>query len=115
MRCEQLGYQFDRRELDEVYRRFVVLADKIKHVTDHHLEELVQEVQGGARRIPPSCTEIRPAALAVAVGQSTGQNSGRVVFPKPLADSLGAELNGSRLPLSPAEHHGEQEDYLWGV
>src|SRR5207245_2950731 len=29
LRCEQLGYQFDRRELDEVYRRFVILADKI--------------------------------------------------------------------------------------
>src|SRR5438046_10621559 len=26
LRCEQLGYQFDRRELDEVYRRFVILA-----------------------------------------------------------------------------------------
>ena len=26
LRCEQLGYQFDRRELDEVYRRFVVLS-----------------------------------------------------------------------------------------
>ena len=37
MRCEQLGYQFDRRALDDIYRRFVRLADKIKHVEDHHL------------------------------------------------------------------------------
>jgi 2-isopropylmalate synthase len=46
LRCEQLGFQFDRRELDEVYRRFVVLADKIKHVEEHHLLELVQQVRG---------------------------------------------------------------------
>src|SRR5690348_4384295 len=26
LRCEQLGYQFDRRELDDLYRRFVALA-----------------------------------------------------------------------------------------
>src|SRR5207237_8669240 len=26
LHCEKLGYLFDRRELDEVYRRFVVLA-----------------------------------------------------------------------------------------
>src|SRR5271168_5182100 len=31
LRCEQLGYRFDRRELDDVYRRFVELADRIKH------------------------------------------------------------------------------------
>src|SRR5450432_1290145 len=46
IRCEQLGCQFDRRELDEVYRRFVVLADKIKHVEEHHLLELIQQARG---------------------------------------------------------------------
>jgi 2-isopropylmalate synthase len=46
LRCEQLGLQFDRRELDEIYRRFVVLADKIKHVEEHHLLELIQQVCG---------------------------------------------------------------------
>src|SRR6266853_1714462 len=45
LRCEQLGFQFNRRELDEIYRRFVVLADKIKHVEDHHLLELIQQVR----------------------------------------------------------------------
>src|SRR5205814_4272366 len=39
LRCEQLGYRFERRELDEIYRKFVVLADEIKHVHDHHLLE----------------------------------------------------------------------------
>src|SRR5216684_1853189 len=46
LRCEQLGHQFNRRELDEMYRRFVVLADKIKHVEEHHLLELIQQVRG---------------------------------------------------------------------
>jgi 2-isopropylmalate synthase len=50
LRCEQLGFQFDRRELDEVYRRFVVLADKIKHVEEHHLLELIEQVGAVAFR-----------------------------------------------------------------
>jgi 2-isopropylmalate synthase len=50
LRCEQLGCQFDRRELDEIYRRFVVLADKIKHVEEHHLLELIQQVRGATFR-----------------------------------------------------------------
>src|ERR1700732_1989741 len=29
IRCQQLGYQFDRRALDDIYRRFVRLADEI--------------------------------------------------------------------------------------
>ena len=48
LRCEQLGHQFERRELDEVYRRFVVLADRIKKVQDSHLLELIQDVSSGA-------------------------------------------------------------------
>src|SRR6202051_2999137 len=41
IRCEQLGYQFDRSGLDDIYRRFLRLADNIKHVEDHHLFELI--------------------------------------------------------------------------
>src|SRR6202022_3693354 len=48
LRCEQLGFQFDRRELDEIYRRFMVLADRIKKVQDSHLLELIQDVASGA-------------------------------------------------------------------
>src|SRR5919109_107945 len=70
LRCEKLGYPFDRRELDEVYRRFVILADKIKHVADHHLLDLIREAHGSARRIPPAHTEPRPAAIGAAVGQN---------------------------------------------
>jgi len=45
LRCAQLGFQFDRRELDEIYRRFVVLADRVKHVEEHHLLELIRQVR----------------------------------------------------------------------
>jgi 2-isopropylmalate synthase len=46
IRCEQLGYQFDRSGLDDVYRRFLRLADNIKHVEDHHLFELIARQSG---------------------------------------------------------------------
>src|SRR5438128_6916158 len=107
LRCEQLGYQFDRRELDEVYRRFVILGDKIKHVADHHLLDLIREAHGTARRIPPAQADALPSALAAGVGQ---------VRPRPCPVPCATHLNGARLPLnSLAEHHAEQEDYLCGV
>jgi 2-isopropylmalate synthase len=46
IRCEQLGYQFDRSGLDDIYRRFLRLADNIKHVEDHHLFELIARQSG---------------------------------------------------------------------
>jgi len=46
IRCEQLGYQFDRSGLDDIYRRFLRLADNIKHVEDHHLFELIASQSG---------------------------------------------------------------------
>ena len=53
IRCEQLGYQFDRRALDDIYRRFVRLADKIKHVEDHHLLELIRDTHKPAASATP--------------------------------------------------------------
>src|SRR5712692_3025242 len=41
LRCEQLGYQFSRRELDQVYKRFTALADEIKIVEDRHLTRII--------------------------------------------------------------------------
>ncbi len=100
LRCEQLGFQFDRRELDEIYRRFVVLADKIKHVEEHHLLELIQQARGVTGRVPT----LHADSAAVA-GQSR--------FSKPLAAPPATELNIALHP--PADHHADQEDYLWGV
>ncbi len=105
LRCEQLGYQFERRELDEVYRRFVVLADRIKHVEDHHLLELVRETRNEGPRIPAAHVESVPAAIMAAAAAGRAERT----FPA-------SEVRGVEVQLSSVhEHPSEQEDYLWGV
>ena len=102
LRCEQLGFQFDRRELDEIYRRFVVLADKIKRVEEHHLLELIQQARTGADG-GGEHVEATPAATVAKHSYSLN------AFPAPLIADF-------KLPLHPsAERHADQEDYLWGV
>src|SRR6202022_3441557 len=64
MRCEQLGYQFDRRALDDIYRRFVRLADKIKHVEDHHLLELIRDTHKPSGSATPLIEPIAQAKAA---------------------------------------------------
>jgi 2-isopropylmalate synthase len=98
LRCEQLGFQFDRRELDEIYRRFVVLADKIKHVQEHHLLDLIRQARGAAGQVG----DIEAPAVAKPVH-----------FPKGLPVSQTADFE--MLLHSAADHHPDQEDYLWGV
>src|SRR5437773_2980755 len=105
LRCEQLGYRFERRELDEIYRKFVVLADEIKHVHDHHLLELIRETGTDGHRIPPGRVESERAAAVAA-----GAEEARRMFP----GGVPAEFSAASLPANP-EHHPEQEDYLWGV
>ena len=97
LRCEQLGFQFDRRQLDDIYRRFVVLADKIKHVEEHHLLELIQSElsQDGGD----------------ALNRTASRHTQATYFQRTTPAALIAEHNLPR----PADHHPEQEDYLWGV
>jgi 2-isopropylmalate synthase len=120
LRCEQLGHQFERRELDEVYRKFVVLADRIKKVQDSHLLELIQDVANGtasnteiaaghSKKFPPATANLPfPRSASVAAGAH-----GNAI------DSHGPHVPGSAgqatvaIPFS--DHHSEQEDYLWGV
>ena len=134
LRCEQLGHQFERRELDEVYRKFVVLADRIKKVQDSHLLELIQDVSRGAvsnnevagiqsTKFPPAAVTLPfPRAVSAAAGInanstdshpaqiscSAGQAQARPGSPAP-ANWFG----GTPVPLP--DHHNEQEDYLRGV
>ena len=42
LRCEELGYQFSRRELDRIYKRFTALADEIKVVEDQQLVGIIR-------------------------------------------------------------------------
>jgi 2-isopropylmalate synthase len=117
LRCEQLGHQFERRELDEIYRRFVVLADRIKKVQDSHLLELIQDVSSGnvsnndassqGKKFPPAAATLPfPRAVSAAAGANTN-------------DSHPAHVSGSAgqatVSIPFTDHHSEQEDYLWGV
>jgi isopropylmalate/homocitrate/citramalate synthase len=114
LRCEQLGYQFDRRELDEVYRRFVVLADQIKHVADHHLLDLIRETRLDPRQASAETGKTEPEKREAAAAASAVVAGGAA--PKPLPAGLPTEMSSVSLPLnSMAEHHNEQDDYLWGV
>ncbi|HKA16810.1 MAG TPA: 2-isopropylmalate synthase [Blastocatellia bacterium] len=43
LRYEQLGYEFSRRELDRIYKRFIALADAVKVVEDKDLIRIIRE------------------------------------------------------------------------
>ena len=43
LRYEQLGYEFSRRELDRLYKRFISLADMIKVVEDDDLIRIINQ------------------------------------------------------------------------
>ena len=105
IRCEQLGYQFDRRALDDIYRRFVRLADKIKHVEDHHLLELIRDTHKPAASATPL---FEPLTVAAAASVSAHESH----RPFPLVPQTNAF--GVSLPV-PGDQHHDQEDYLWGV
>jgi 2-isopropylmalate synthase len=111
MRCEQLGYQFDRRALDDIYRRFVRLADKIKHVEDHHLMELIRDTHKPTMAATPLIEPVIDASNAAVV--SAPQPDPEKPFP------TAAETNPFGVPIpAHGETHQEQtqqEDYLWGV
>src|SRR6202140_3071500 len=115
LRCEQLGYQFDRRGLDDIYRRFVRLADKIKHVEDHHLLELIRDTHKPSGSATPLIEPLAPAKAAVVNAPPP------VPEPEPAqAFPLGPQTNafGVRVPVhgsDPQHEQTQQEDYLWGV
>ena len=112
LRCEQLGYQFDRRELDDLYRRFVALADRIKRVEDHHLLELIGTMKQPAQRaLTP---EVKARAIAAAAGTAVSNDHPQPHLPSAFPPAAEISLSSVALNRVP-EHHGEQEDYLWGV
>src|ERR1700756_137405 len=104
IRCEQLGYQFDRRGLDDIYRRFVRLADKIKHVEDHHLLELIRDTH-------------KPTTAATPLIEPIISGSSAAVVNAPATEPEKPETNPFGVPLQPDSQHEQtqQEDYLWGV
>jgi 2-isopropylmalate synthase len=116
IRCEQLGYQFDRRALDDIYRRFVRLADKIKKVEDHHLLELIRDTHKPSGSATPLIEPI-VAAKAAAVN-ATSLEPAPEPAPEPAKPfPVGPQTNEFGVPVHPDSQHEQtqQEDYLWGV
>src|SRR5581483_273542 len=60
-KCEELGYAFERRELDRVYKRFVALADRIKTVNDDDLLALLQQEAAHAPQKEAALSSRKPA------------------------------------------------------
>jgi 2-isopropylmalate synthase len=114
IRCEQLGYQFDRRALDDIYRRFIRLADKIKHVEDHHLLELIRDTHKPSGSATPLIEPI-VATQAAVVNAPAPEPTPEPSKPFPVGPQTNAF--GVPLPLHGDSHHEQtqQEDYLWGV
>jgi 2-isopropylmalate synthase len=106
MRCTQLGFELERRELDRVYRDFVLLADRHKSVNDGQIIALIANVRAVQSKIA-----------------ATPSQGDRVSDPRdferlPLFPFAHPEpANGIATPVSfTAVHDGDQEeDYLWGV
>src|SRR5580692_6355443 len=117
MRCEQLGYKFDRHALDDIYRRFVRLADKIKHVEDHHLLELIRDTHKPAGSATPLIEPIADGMqAAVNLTEKASAPEGRRPFSGGSPIASHAEFS---VPLAVASEsqpeQTQQEDYLWGV
>jgi|SRR5579871_115181 len=108
IRCEQLGYQFDRRALDDVYRRFVRLADKIKHVEDHHLLELIRDTHKPSSAATPL---IEPVPQIMSVTANPAPEPAKPFPPAPQPNTFGATIAVHPDP----QEQTQQEDYLWGV
>jgi 2-isopropylmalate synthase len=113
IRCEQLGHQFDRRALDDIYRRFVRLADKIKKVEDHHLLELIRDTHkpsGSATPLIDPIPSAKSAAANTPVGNMPPPEQSKPFQPQ-------TQAFGVPLPAhsDPQHEQTQQEDYLWGV
>jgi len=120
LRCQQLGYEFDRRALDDIYRRFVRLADKIKRVEDHHLLELIRDTHKPSTSATPLIEPLAQAQAAAVGAPAANQPSpdppaSEPVKPFPIVPATNAF--GVPLPAHGDAHHEQtqQEDYLWGV
>jgi 2-isopropylmalate synthase len=102
IRCEQLGHKFEPRDLDEIYKGFVALADRIKQVQDHHLVELIDGVK--ARAHSAVAVESKAKAVAAGAGHDSGPGYSRT------------DLRIPKISLpSVTECPSQQEDDLWGV
>ena len=109
LRCEELGFQLERRELDQVYRQFIVLADRTKNVHDEQILELIRKACA-MNSVPERRTDV---SMAAAAASGAGQG-----FLPPTSGhfQINAFGHAAHAPQPSGAHDGEQqEDYLWGV
>ena len=110
LRCEELGFQLERRELDQVYRQFIVLADRVKAVNDNQILELIWKTRA-VHGVPHTAEEI---SLAAAAGSGSMTNQS-VSAPMPHQLHANAAGHATTSGMSSAQEGEQQEDYLWGV
>jgi hypothetical protein len=97
-----------------------VLADRIKKVQDSHLLELIEDVKKGetaARKFPPATAPMSfpRAAAAGANGNGNGHSNSHSNSNDGHAAHVAGSVGQAQVAIPFADHHGEQEDYLWGV
>jgi len=92
-RCEELGFRLDRRELDQVYRQFLALADETKTVEDRGILEIIGAMRRGDSPTDPALSP-QPPISSTALEDAFGARGAKVTF---------------------AHESEQQEDYLWGV
>ena len=110
-RCELLGFQFERPQLDAIYKKFLVLADQIKTVEDHHLLELIGETV----RLPgfPVKSAEAPPAGSMLIGVGGTGKARTPAFPLPQHSAGGSSKHAAEPQLMSDQE--VQEDYYWGV
>jgi 2-isopropylmalate synthase len=104
LRCEKLGFQLDRSELDLVYGLFLALADHAKVIDDSRILDLIRQARIACS--PSGDTTERLRAF--------GASTANVVPPPVLHPVNGQGRVAASLP-APGHEGEQQEDYLWGV
>jgi 2-isopropylmalate synthase len=66
-RMEVLGIKFEREELDDIYHRFLQMADKKKHITDEDIRILSGEVFQGEKALKLELLQVTCGKTAVPV------------------------------------------------
>jgi isopropylmalate/homocitrate/citramalate synthase len=103
LRCEALNFRLDHRELDQLYRQLLMLADNSKVIEDRQVLELIKKAHK-----EHSALDTR----AVSLPASTSKGTVSPLYPSKAAGSR----NGVEASWAASELEVEQqEDYLWGV
>ena len=111
LRCDELGFPLERRDLDAVYHQFVLLADSCKAVADHQILELIHRQRN---RRPEEVA----ASSADGVAPVHGPHHELLATQFPLsylAKGAGAGIDGALRRCIREQDGEQQEDYLWGV